>query len=172
MRRLLLLDDEPNILNALRRCFATLIAQDDFADVVVEYFTSVAQALERVEEEDFDLVMCDYRMPEMNGVAFLARVIEIQPHVGRMIMSGYADRDAILSAINEVQVARFVCKPWDDAELRRIIANALDARGVPAAPKQAPSEHRQRILQRMESECPGITHVDRAEDGSINLFFE
>jgi two-component system, probable response regulator PhcQ len=171
MRRLLLLDDEPNILKAVRRCLSSLVAQDEFADLIIESFTSASAALARIEDEDFDLIMSDFRMPEMSGVQFLSRALEVQPQVGRMIMSAYADRDSILAAINQVQVTRFVCKPWNDDELCQIVADALTAQLAKKPMQQGDSsEHHRRINRRLEDECPGITVVDHSDDGGIDFF--
>lgn len=177
--RVLLVDDEPNVLNALRRCLSFInVDMLGGEGLRVETLTSASQALERLESEDFDLIISDYRMPEMNGVEFLSRAIELQPNVARMILSGYADRDAILASINETQVSRFLCKPWDDGELRNLVATTLvqsriirEALKKAAASKAAASE---RVivateLDRLENECPGITRIQRAEDGGIIL---
>jgi two-component system, probable response regulator PhcQ len=177
--RVLLVDDEPNVLNALRRCLSFInVDMLGGEGLRVETYSSAEQALERLESEDVDLIISDFRMPEMSGVEFLTRAIELQPHVARMILSGYADREAILASINETQVSRFLCKPWDDGELRNLVATTLvqsriirEALAKAAASKAAASE---RIavaseLDRLESEYPGITRIQRAEDGGIIL---
>ena len=160
MSNILLLDDEPNILNALRRCISSGRSKDDADPIVVETFTSAAKALARLEEQDFDVVMTDYRMQEMDGVEFLQRVIEINPASRRLLMSAYADREAIVAAINDARIVRFVDKPWDDAKLRNIIDEVLRSRRK--------GESRSAIAaSRLEAECPGITKVERDEDGGI-----
>jgi len=126
MYRILLVDDEPNILSALRRCLASIDARQlDGEALQFETFTSPAAAIDRCEEHDFDLVISDYRMPSINGLAFLARIMEILPAAPRMIVSGNADRNAIIAAVNEVQLARFIQKPWDDEELRKTVVSIL-----------------------------------------------
>lgn len=128
MYRILLVDDEPNILNALRRSIRTLdVQQIDDEAPVFELFTSPEEALRRCEEQDFDLVISDYRMPSMNGVEFLARVMETQPAVPRMIVSGQADRKAIIAAVNEVSLMGFIEKPWNDQELRKAVMSILSS---------------------------------------------
>ena len=129
MYRVLLVDDEPNILSALRRSLAAIDARQlDGEALHFEAFTSPEAAIQRSDEADFDLVISDYRMPSMNGVEFLARVMELQPAVPRMIMSGYADREAIIAAVNEVNLTRFVEKPWDDDALRQAVVSILGGR--------------------------------------------
>jgi DNA-binding NtrC family response regulator len=129
MYRVLLVDDEPNILSALRRSLAVIdVRQLDGDTLNFETFTSPEAAIKRCDEQDFDLVISDYRMPSMNGVEFLARVMEFQPSVPRMIISGYADREVIIAAVNEVHLTRFIEKPWDDDKLREAVVSILGGR--------------------------------------------
>ena len=126
MYRVLLVDDESNILSALRRSLAAIDARRLDGDALTfELFTSPEAAIARADEQDFDLVISDYRMPSMNGVEFLRRVTEIQPAVPRMIVSGFADRDAIIAAVNEVHLTRFLEKPWNDETLRDAVVSIL-----------------------------------------------
>ena len=163
MYRILLVDDEPNILNALRRCLASIdVCELDGEALKVEAFTSPEQALERSEEQDFDLVISDYRMPSMDGVEFLAAMMELQPAVPRMICSGYADRDAIIAAVNEVQLARFIGKPWADEDLVSAVVMLLrPGRGRARAQRQAGV--------RVQATSARVTHVEQDDDGAIVL---
>ncbi len=171
MYRVLLLDDEPFILNALRRCLTSIDAGQLNGEALrAEAFTSSDAALERCEESEFDLVITDYRMPVMNGVEFLTRLMDIQPEVPRVIISGFADRAAIIAAVNEAQLTRFIEKPWDDRELQRAVITILAGTSKRGAGAGALSSDRQ--LRRLEMECPGITQVERAEDGGIPIAVE
>jgi len=126
MYRILLVDDEQNILNALRRSLSAIdVTELDGEALAFELFTSPEAAIERCDQQDFDLVISDYRMPSMTGVEFLTRVMESQPSVPRMIISGMADRDAIISAVNKVHLNRFLEKPWDDQALRVAVISIL-----------------------------------------------
>ena len=126
MYHVLLVDDEPHILSALRRSLTAIDTRLLDGDALhFELFTSPEAAIKRCDEQDFDLVISDYRMPSMNGVEFLARVTEFQPSVPRMIISGHADRDVIIAAVNEVHLSRFFEKPWDDQELRGSVVSLL-----------------------------------------------
>jgi len=136
MYRVMLVDDEPNILSALRRSLATIDARQlDGEALLFETFTSPEAAINRSDEQDFDLVISDYRMPSMNGVEFLARIMELQPSVPRVIISGYADREAIIAAVNTVHLTRFIEKPWDDEDLRRAVVSIL-GRATPGAERK------------------------------------
>lgn len=155
MLRILLVDDEPNILRALRRCLASIdVREIDGEALGFEMFTSPEEAIERSEEQDFDLVISDYRMPSMNGVEFLARLMAIQPSAPRMIISGYADRSAIIEAVNEVHLSRFIEKPWNDDELRRSVVSMLGGQ-------------RHAATKRSGSNDPVGGLVDRDDDNGI-----
>ncbi len=173
MYRVLLLDDEPYILNALRRCLTSIDADQLNGEALrAEAFTSSDAALERCEECEFDLVITDYRMPAMNGVEFLIRLMDIQPEVPRVIISGFADRGAIIAAVNEAQLTRFIEKPWDDRELQRAVITILAGASKRSAVAGAHALNSDRQLRRLEMECPGITQVERAEDGGILIAAE
>ena len=118
--RILLVDDERPVLSALQRVFRRQGYQ-------VAAFNSAQQALAALETEaPFQLVISDYRMPEMNGVAFLKIVRQRWPEVIRIILSGYAETSAILAATNEGNIFKFIPKPWEETELLEMISEALE----------------------------------------------
>ena len=117
--KILCVDDEPNVLNSVRRLFL---------DEEYEVFTApTAQAgLEILDQEHIHIVISDYRMPNMNGVEFLREVRTRWPDTVRIVLSGYADMAAIVSAINEGEIYRFIPKPWNDDDLKVTVANAIE----------------------------------------------
>jgi two-component system NtrC family sensor kinase len=117
--RLLLVDDEENILRSLRRALRR-------SDWQVETAPDAERALVLFEQFRPEVVISDYRMPGMNGVDFLERVKELAPHTQRIMLTGQADQQAIEEAINRSQVFRFVSKPWNDAQLMLIVKSAFD----------------------------------------------
>ena len=176
MHRLLLVDDEENILRTLRRI---LTIGDSVAPAfAVETFSSPRAALLRADEVKFDLVLSDYRMPEMNGVQFLREFRDKQPDAARLILSGYADLEGIIGAINEAQIFRFIPKPWHDAELRvtlmqalgyhaLLIENRLLADRVRA--QEGKLTRQEFELRRLETAHPGITKVNWGPHGEVLL---
>lgn len=178
--RIMLVDDEEGILKALRRLLLATPCTYHGATykLAVEIFSSPAQALERAKHAAFDLFLVDYRMPEMDGVAFLKAVREIQPNAARMILSGYADLNALVGAINEAKIYRFLSKPWNDYELVCAVAEALAYRELlvererladqakVAEGKLTPQEAEAKRLEQAE---PGITQVNWGPDGSVIL---
>ncbi|MBU0682440.1 MAG: response regulator [Proteobacteria bacterium] len=118
--QILCVDDEENVLKALRRLF-----MDDEYDIIT--VTSGEEGLEALNTNpDVQLVISDYRMPGMNGVDFLKEVCVRRPDTVRLVLSGYADTAAIVAAINEGQIYKFIAKPWNDDDLRVTIAKALE----------------------------------------------
>lgn len=127
MTRILLVDDEANVLSSLRR---ELMQKPDIGhdDVEIETFTSPLEALRRANEGDgdFDVAVVDYRMPLMDGVAFLTAFREIRPDAARIVLSGQADMGALAKAINQAHIDFFVGKPWSAFHLKGMIAQALE----------------------------------------------
>ncbi|MCB0276683.1 MAG: response regulator [Calditrichaeota bacterium] len=117
---IVLVDDEEMVLTSLSS-FLTLET-----DYLVKTFTSANEALNFVRGKDIDLVMSDYLMPEMDGITFLAKVKELQPEVPRIILTGYADKENAIKAINEVGLYQYIEKPWDNDDLLIIMRNALE----------------------------------------------
>jgi two-component system probable response regulator PhcQ len=179
MYRILLVDDEANVLSALRRMLSSIpIDELDGERPEIETYTSVQEALRRAATMSVDLVISDYRMPEMSGVDFLAQIIELQPDVARLILSAYADLDAMSGAINKVQVFRFINKPWHEFELKSAVTQALAQRALllenrrladRIRTQQGRLSRQEAELRRLEAESPGITRLKRAPDGGIIL---
>ncbi len=169
MFRVLAVDDEVNILAALRRSLASIDATRLDGDALyVETFTSPEAALERSETLEFDLVLTDYRMPTMDGVEFLLRFLEIQPNVPRAIISGYADREAIIAAINQAQLTRFIEKPWDDDDLHRSVVAILVGTSLATRPPP-PAESRLGPTLHLYDEGSEIASLWANSDDEIRL---
>jgi two-component system NtrC family sensor kinase len=117
--KILCVDDEPNVLNALRRLF-----MDDQYTMLTA--TSARDGLELLGQNNVQIVISDYRMPNMNGVEFLKEVRKRWPDTIRIVLSGYADAASVVSAVNEGQIYKFVPKPWNDDELKIIISHAIE----------------------------------------------
>jgi DNA-binding NtrC family response regulator len=116
--RLLFVDDEPSILSSLRVVFRTNY------DVTIT--TDGFEAIELMRHSKFDVIVSDQRMPKISGVEVLRRAREISPNTVRILLTGYSDPDAIVGAINEVEVHRFLQKPWDNNEIKRVVNEAIE----------------------------------------------
>ena len=119
-----IVDDEEMVLTSLSS-FLTLET-----DYEVKTFLSAREALEYVKKEDIDIVVSDYLMPEMDGMSFLARVKELHPEVPRIILTGYADKENAIKAINEVGLFQYIEKPWDNDDLLIILRNGLEKQAL------------------------------------------
>lgn len=114
-----LVDDEEAILKSLARVLRPLQC-----DVVA--FSSPVAAIESMDGSQADLVISDMRMPEMGGEVFLETVAGRWPDTERIVMTGYADVQASIDAINRGKVSRFLTKPWDDDELLQVVRKSFE----------------------------------------------
>jgi DNA-binding NtrC family response regulator len=122
--RVLFIDDEARITRALRVLFR---------DCEVYTCNDPRQAPALARAHDVDVVVCDQRMPEMTGSECLAEIRQAAPRAMRLLLTGFSDLKAVLGSVNEGEVFRFVNKPWDNRELRELVAAAgAIAREAPA----------------------------------------
>jgi len=169
-----LIDDEPNILKALKRALGR-----EHWNILT--FDDPVTALDELTNTEVDLVISDYKMPQMTGVDFLKLFSKQHPDTLRIILSGQADLKGLMDAINTVGVYRFILKPWNDDELRLTIKQALafsqlekeNRELVETVKKQSKTLQSQLSeLNRLERESPGITKIDLNEDGYIDMSAE
>jgi len=117
-----IVDDEEMVLTSLRS-FLTLET-----DYEILTFDSPEEALKKLREGPVDLVVSDYLMPAMNGIAFLLEVKKLHPFATRVLLTGYADKENAIKAINEVGLYQYIEKPWQNEDLKLIIQNGLERR--------------------------------------------
>jgi signal transduction histidine kinase len=117
-KTLLVVDDEPEVLRSLHDLFRR--------EYKVLTFERGADALEALETQDPPVIMSDQRMPEMSGVEFLRRAKTLRPDATRLLFTGYADIKAVIDAINEGNVFRYLTKPWDPDELAAVVRQAVE----------------------------------------------
>jgi DNA-binding NtrC family response regulator len=115
---LLFVDDEERIVRLLKIMFRE---QYD-----VHTAASAREALAILETVPIDVIASDQRMPETTGIQLLAQVRERWPETIRLLLTGYSDLVAIIGAVNEGEVYRFLNKPWNQPELRAVIAEAVE----------------------------------------------
>lgn len=115
---LLIIDDEVEITKAITRQFRRKYN--------VFSTTSADDGLQIMERENIQVVLSDQRMPGMTGVDFFMRIKDKYPDALKLILTGYTDIEAVIGAINEGQVFRYVKKPWNPDELETIIREAFE----------------------------------------------
>ena len=134
----IIVDDEEMVLTSI----------SSFLDLETNYnvvtFTLPKEALDYVKNNEVGLVISDYLMPEMDGITFLARVREIKPEVPRIILTGYADKENAIKAINEVGLFQYIEKPWENEDLWIIIRNGLE---------------KQRLIKQLQQKIDEIDHA-------------
>ncbi len=118
---ILIVDDEEMVTAALR----------SFLQLETEYrvltYTSTGEALEKFGDSEFiDVVIADFLMPEMDGISFLKQVREIRPETTRILLTGYADKENAIRAINEAGLYYYLEKPWNNDHLKVIIRNGVE----------------------------------------------
>lgn len=119
---LLLVDDEVNIINSLKRIFVPL-------NYRVLSATTGQEALDLLETDDeIDIIISDMRMPEMDGATFLKKAADKWPEINRLLLTGYADINSAIAAINNGQIDYYLHKPWQPHELEHIIENLMEQR--------------------------------------------
>ena len=113
-RRILYVDDDALVVRAVQRAL-----HDSGVDLTTA--TSAEEGLALLDEVEFPVVVSDYRMPGRNGIQFLERVRHTWPDTVCILVSGQADLETVVQAINRVGLFRFIIKPWDVEELRTAI---------------------------------------------------
>ncbi|TAN66745.1 MAG: response regulator [Methylobacter sp.] len=119
MHTLLLVDDDPDVLATLTRSFRkgykTLSANGGEAGIAF------------LDEQPVDLIICDQRMPNISGDQVLSHALQVQPEAIRILLTGYADVEALLACVNDAHIYKYVTKPWDPAELNLTVVRALES---------------------------------------------
>jgi two-component system cell cycle sensor histidine kinase PleC len=152
--KVLYVDDErPNLI-----AFRALLR--DTYDVLIAENTADAHAL--LQSQDIPLIVSDQRMPDQSGVEFLERVAIEYPDTMRMILTGYADIDAVVAAVNLGKIYYYFRKPWREAEVRLTLRNALES----CLGRRALIESERQFRSTFEQAGIGMAHLAVA-DGSV-----
>lgn len=116
MINVLFVDDEPAITRSLSSLF--------MKEAKVFTANSGADALELLRKERLHVLVSDQRMPKMTGVEVLRQALEISPCTTRILLTGYADLEAVVASVNEGEVYKYISKPWNSLDLKKIVAEA------------------------------------------------
>lgn len=116
----MLVDDELMVLTALR----------SFLELETTYrvlsYTSPLTALEALAEEPVDVIIADFMMPELDGISFLREARAARPMATRILLTGYADKENAIRAINEAGLYYYLEKPWSNEHLKLVVRNGIE----------------------------------------------
>jgi DNA-binding NtrC family response regulator len=116
--KVLYVDDEVNNLASFKACFRR--------EFEVHTALSGAEGLEILNKEEIHVIVTDQRMPGMTGIEFLVEVLKKHSEPIRILLTGYADIEAVIDAINKGQVYKYMTKPWEPDNLRNTITKAYE----------------------------------------------
>ena len=119
---IVVVDDEEMVTQSIKN-FLTLET-----DYEVLTYTSPIDAIDGLKKHQVDVIISDYLMPELNGIDFFLKVKEFQPQATRILLTGYADKENAIKAINDVGLYQYIEKPWENEDLKLIIRNGIEKR--------------------------------------------
>jgi len=157
--KVLFVDDETNVLNAMYRNF-----RDDFTVFTSESAEAGLKILEK--EGPFPVIVADIGMPGMDGVQFLSIVCERWPDTSRILLTGMADIDNTIAAINEGKILRFLAKPCSTADLLKSISSGIDQYYLQKA-RQDLSSSLSLLTATLESAASGILVVNKQGEATL-----
>lgn len=164
---LLLVDDEPNVISALRRTLRTEAWH-------IESTSDPEQAAELAKQCKPAVILCDMRMPGMNGAQVLAQVHRVVPLCTKLLLTGHADLSSTIDAINSGHVDRYLTKPWDDAELKQVLRHAFALNTVKLERDHLAQSLTVKVkeLEHLNTELDQRVAMRTAEIAQANLFLE
>lgn len=118
--KIVIVDDEKIVTSA----FKTLLRVEGFHDV--NCFNNPEEAVEFLKNNTPDIIISDFLMPQMNGLEFLTKAKELYPEVSMILLTGYADKENAIKAINEIGLYKYIEKPWDNDDLLMNIRNGIE----------------------------------------------
>lgn len=118
--KIIVVDDDTIVTSALK----TLFKMEGFTNA--HYFNDPCEAVEFLKVEEPDLILSDFLMPQMNGFEFLSIAKKMYPDVSMILLTGYADKENAIRAINEIGLYKYIEKPWDNDDLIFNIQNGIE----------------------------------------------
>lgn len=116
----MIVDDEDMVITSVR---AFLRLETEYH---IHGFTAPEEAARFLETNPVDVVVSDYLMPKMNGLQLLGKAKQVQPEAARVLLTGHADKQSAIQAINDVGLYQYLEKPWDNQQLLLVIQSAIE----------------------------------------------
>jgi DNA-binding NtrC family response regulator len=116
----MIVDDEEMVITSIK---AFLQLETDFE---LHGFTDPEQAADFAAKNRVDVAVSDYLMPKMNGIQLLGKVKEVQPETSRVLLTGHADKQSAIQAINQVALFQYLEKPWDNSQLLLVVQSGAE----------------------------------------------
>ena len=153
------------ILNTLRRLFAN-------EGYIIYTAQNGEEGLKIVTEKEVNLIISDQNMPGMSGIEFLERTVGNHPDIIRIILTGHAELDDAIRAVNSGCVYKFIQKPWNNEDLKITVRRALEQYNLIMKNRDLTTElkNRDKIIEELERKHPGITK--KPDDGIYQINVE
>jgi DNA-binding NtrC family response regulator len=135
----LIVDDEEMVLTSIK---AFLQLETDFR---VQGFNDPEEASRFAAENPVDVAVSDYLMPKMNGIQLLGQIKDLQPEASRVLLTGHADKQSAIQAINHVMLFQYLEKPWDNSQLLLVIRSGVE---------------RARLLRELHDKVEALDHAN------------
>jgi response regulator RpfG family c-di-GMP phosphodiesterase len=160
---ILFVDDEPNVLASLQRTFLD-------ADLTVLTASDGLGAIDILKQQPVSVITSDNMMPGMTGIELLRQAKEVAPDTVRILLTAFADASAAISAINSGEVYKFITKPWDNNDLKRVMHEAVERHQTVASLKRADEAMLRSLAQTIELKDPYTRgHCDRVAGFAVRL---
>ena len=117
---IMIVDDEEMVITSVK---AFLQLETDYE---IRGFTDPEEAATFAQSNSVDVAVSDYLMPKMNGIQLLAKVKQAQPEASRVLLTGHADKQSAIQAINQVALFQYLEKPWDNAQLLLVVQSGAE----------------------------------------------
>ncbi|MBD3867548.1 MAG: response regulator [Acidobacteria bacterium] len=118
--KILVVDDEPMVTRTLEG----VLRMDGTLECTA--VNRPAEGLDHLGKSQFDVILSDFIMPELDGLEFLSKARELQPEASRILLTGYADKESAIRSINEIGLYQYIEKPWHNQQLLMILRNAAE----------------------------------------------
>lgn len=161
---ILIVDDDPNVISAIRRA----LMEEPYS---IYSANSGVEGLAILKEHKIKLIISDEMMPGMTGTEFLSAAKKLFPETIRIMLTGHASIQAAMKAVNSGEIYRFFTKPWDDVELKLSIRSAIEKYNLEEENRRLLKTIKRQAseLTQLENKYPGITSLEKDLEGNFIL---